>query len=155
MERAMGTYGDLVEITKRLQTEVAARLAQRPDLLQLDPTVNLVKIIDDEPSLRAIALIRPDHSIAAEAERPLPGPAGRDHPRAQPLGPAGATLRLTFAVSATVSDDLGRLKQSIDAARTFSRIRTALPDSYRTAYLILLGVAGLAAAGFGMWASSF
>jgi two-component system, NtrC family, nitrogen regulation sensor histidine kinase NtrY len=155
MERAMGTYGDLVEITKRLHGEIAARLALRPDLLQLDPTANLVKIIDDEPGLRAIALIRPDRSIAAEAERPLPGPAWRDHTLDQQLGTAGATLRLTFAVSATVSDDLGRLKQSIDAARTFSRIRTALPDSYRTAFLILLGVAGLAAAGFGMWASSF
>jgi hypothetical protein len=28
------------------------------------------------------------------------------------LGPAVATLRLAFAVSATVSEDLGRLKQS-------------------------------------------
>ncbi len=155
MEKAMGTYGDLVEITKRLHVEIAARLAQRPDYLQLDPTVNLVKTIEREPGLRAIALIRPDHTIAAEAERPLPGPGWRDHTMEQPLGTAGATLRLTFAVSAAVNDDLGQLKQSIDAARTLSQIRSALPDSYRTAYLILLGVAGLAAAGFGMWASSF
>ncbi|HEX3757254.1 MAG TPA: ATP-binding protein [Kofleriaceae bacterium] len=155
MERAMSTYGDLVETTKRLHGEIATRLAQRADFLQLDPTVNLVKIIDNEPGLRAIALIRPDHTIAAEAERPLPGPAWRDHMLEQPLGAAGATLRLTFAVSATVSDELGELKQSIDNARTFSRMRTVLTDSYRTAYLILLGVAGVAAAGFGMWASSF
>jgi nitrogen fixation/metabolism regulation signal transduction histidine kinase len=155
MDRAMGTYRDLVDLTKRLHTEIAARLALRPDFLALDPTVNLVKIIDDEPGLRAIVLIRPDRTIAAEAERPLPGPAWRDHTIDQPLGTAGATLRLTFSVSATVSDDLGRLQQSIDAARTISRSRTALSDSYRTAFLILVGVAGLAAAGFGMWASSF
>jgi two-component system nitrogen regulation sensor histidine kinase NtrY len=153
MVKAQGAYNDLVNMTKHLQGEIAARLALRPDFLQLDPTVNLVKIIDDEPDLRAIALIRPDHTIAAEAERPLPGPAWRDHTLEQPLGTAGATLRLTFAVSATVNDDLGRLQQSIDNARAFSRIRTALPDSYRTAFLILIGVAGLAAAGFGMWAS--
>jgi two-component system nitrogen regulation sensor histidine kinase NtrY len=155
MERAKATYGELVDITKRLHGEVAARLALRPDFLALDPTVNLVKIIDDEPGLRAIVLFRPDHTIAAEAQRPLPGPAWRDHSIDQPLGSEGAILRLTFEVSATVSDDLGKLKQSIDAARTISQSRTALSDSLRTAFLILVGVAGLAAAGFGMWASSF
>ena len=155
MERAIDTYRDLVEITKRLHDEIATRLAQRPDFLALDPTINLARIINDEPGLRAIALIRPDGTAAAEAERPLPGPAWRDKVVDHPLGAAGASLRLTFAVSATINEDLGRLKQSIDAARTFSQIRTALPDSYRTAFLVLIGVAGLAAAGFGMWASSF
>jgi len=155
MEKAIDTYRDLVELTKRLHGEIAERLAQRPDFLALDPTVNLAKVINDEPGLRAIALLRPDGSAAAEAERPLPGPAWRDKVVDQPLGNAGATLRLTFAVSATVNEDLRDLKASIDAARTFSQIRTALPDSYRTAFLVLLGVAGLAAAGFGIWASSF
>jgi len=98
MEKARGTYNDLVEVTKRLHGEIATRLALRPDFLALDPTVNLVKIIDSEPGLRAIALIRPDRTIAAEAERPLAGPAWRDHTLEQPLGAAGATLRLSFAV---------------------------------------------------------
>jgi len=155
MENAKATYLDLVELTKRLHTEIAGRLAQRPDFLALDPTVNLAKVITDEPGLRAIALLGPDGRVVAEAETPLPGPAWRDKVVEQPLGTDGATLRLTFAVSATVNDDLGHLKDSIDAARTFSQIRTALPDSYRTAFLALLGVAGLAAAGFGIWASSF
>jgi nitrogen fixation/metabolism regulation signal transduction histidine kinase len=112
-------------------------------------------VIDDEPGLRAIALVRPDGTVAAEASRPLPGPAWRDYHFEQPLGGAGATLRLTFTVSATVNEDMAELQKSIEAARTFQQIRTALPDSYRTAFLVLLGVAGLAAAGFGMWASSF
>src|SRR5262249_37926176 len=109
----------------------------------------------DEPGLRAIALVGPDGRVVASAETPLPGPAWRDKVVEQPLGTAGATLRLTFAVSATVNDDLRHLKASIDAARTFSQIRTALPDRYRPAFLVLLGGAGLAAAGFGIWASSF
>ncbi|TMQ17357.1 MAG: HAMP domain-containing protein [Deltaproteobacteria bacterium] len=155
MEKAIDTYRDMVDITKRLHDEIATRLAQRPDFLQLDPTVNLARIINDEPGLRAIALLRPDGSAAAEAERPSPGPQWRDKIVDHPLGTGGATLKLTFTVSATVNEDLGRLKQSIDAARTFSQIRTALPESYRTAFLVLLGVAGLAAAGFGMRASSF
>jgi two-component system, NtrC family, nitrogen regulation sensor histidine kinase NtrY len=155
MENAKRTYIELVEITKRLHSEIAERLAQRPDFLALDPTINLAKIINDEPGLRAIALIRPDGSAAAQADRPLPGPAWRDKVVDQPLGEGGAQLRLTFAVSATVNDDLKHLQDSIDAATTFSRIRTALPDSYRTAFLVLLGVAGLAATAFGIWASSF
>src|SRR4029079_1070708 len=53
------------------------------------------------------------------------------------------------------SEDMAGLQHSIDGARTFQQIRTALPDSYRTAFLVLLGVAGLAAAGAGIWASSF
>jgi two-component system nitrogen regulation sensor histidine kinase NtrY len=155
MEKAMDTYRDLVDTTKRLHDEIATRLALRPDFLQLDPTVNLAHIINDEPGLRAIALIRPDAGIAAEAEGPRPGPAWRDKVVEHPLGTGGATLRLTFVVSATVNDDLEHLRQSVESARTFSQIRNALPDSYRTAFLVLLGVAGLAAAGFGMWASSF
>ncbi|HEY6174917.1 MAG TPA: ATP-binding protein [Kofleriaceae bacterium] len=155
MEKAQDVYVELVELTKRLDLEIAGRLAQRSDLLALDPTVNLVRVIDDEPGLRAIALVRPDGTVAAEASRPLPGPAWRDYHFEQPLGGVGATLRLTFTVSATVNEDMAELQKSIEAARTFQQIRTALPDSYRTAFLVLLGVAGLAAAGFGMWASSF
>jgi two-component system, NtrC family, nitrogen regulation sensor histidine kinase NtrY len=155
MENAKRSYGDLVDLTKRLHSEIAERLVQRPDFLALDPTVNLAKVINNEPGLRAIALLRTDGSIAALADRPLPGPAWRDKVVEQPLGDDGAILRLTFIVSATINDDLKHLQDSIDAARTFSQIRTALPDSYRTAFLILLGVAGLAAAGFGIWASSF
>ena len=155
MERAQSVYRELVEVTKHLDGEIAGRLAQRTDLLALDPTINLVKIIDVEPGLRAIALVRPDASVAAEASRPLPGPGWRDYVVEQPLGGAGAILRLTFSVSGTINADLDRLQHAISAAQTFARIRTALPDSYRTAFLVLLGVAGVAAAGFGMWASSF
>src|SRR6185295_901761 len=49
MEKAIDTYRDLVELTKRLHGEIALRLAQRPDFLALDPTVNLAKVINDEP----------------------------------------------------------------------------------------------------------
>ncbi|MEO7734214.1 MAG: ATP-binding protein [Kofleriaceae bacterium] len=155
MEKSKHTYTDLVELTKRLHGEIAERLAQRADFLSLEPTVNLAKVINEEPGLRAIALLRPDGSAAAEADRPLPGPTWRDKVVDQPLGETGATLRLTFAVSATVNDELLQLQHAIDAATTFSRIRTALPDSYRTAFLVLLGVAALAAVGLGVWASSF
>jgi two-component system, NtrC family, nitrogen regulation sensor histidine kinase NtrY len=155
MNDAKRAYGDLIEITKRLHSEIATRLSQRPDFLALDPTINLAKIINDEPELRAIALLRPDGSAAAEADRPRASPAWRDKVVDQPLGDGVGTLRLTFTVSATVMDELKQLQDAIDAATTFAQIRTALPESYRTAFLVLLGVAGFVAAGFGIWASSF
>ena len=52
-------------------------------------------------------------------------------------------------------NEYSRLDATVRAARAFSQDSTALPDSYRSAFLVLLGVAGLAAAGFGFWASSF
>jgi nitrogen fixation/metabolism regulation signal transduction histidine kinase len=154
MENAKRPYQYLVEITKRLHSEIADRLVERSDILALEPTINLAKIINDEPELRVIALRRPDGTVAAEADRPAPGPDWRDHVLDRPLGDRGATLHLAFVVPAT-NEDLLHLQESIEAAKTFKQIRTALPDSYRTAFLVLLGVAGLAAAGFGIWASSF
>jgi nitrogen fixation/metabolism regulation signal transduction histidine kinase len=155
MQNARHAYIDLVDLTKRVHSEIADRLVQRPDFLALDPTTNLARVINDEAGLRAIALIRPDGNMAAGAEQPLPGPAWRDIVVERPLGAAGGMLRLTFMVSATINDDLRSLQEAINAATTFAKIRTALPDSYRTAFLVLLGAAGLAAAGFGILASSF
>ena len=155
MKKAIDTYGELVNLTKRFHSEISERLAQRRDFLSLDPTVNLAKVINEVPGLRAVALVRPDGSAAAEAERPLPGPGWRDKVVDQPLGDGGAVLRLTFLVSAPINEDLLHLSESIDKARTLSQLRTALPDSLRAAFLVLLGVTVLAAAGLGVWASSF
>jgi nitrogen fixation/metabolism regulation signal transduction histidine kinase len=155
MKNAQNAYSGLVETTKRLHGEIADRLALRADLVALDPTTNLTKIISDEPGLRAIALLGPQARTVAQAERPPSGPQWRDTVVDHALGAKVATLRLTFEVSATVNDELGNLQQTINTARTLATIRTALPDSYRTAFLVLLGVAGAVAAGFGILASSF
>jgi two-component system, NtrC family, nitrogen regulation sensor histidine kinase NtrY len=162
-EKSIRAYHDLVATTKELHKEISHRLAQRPDLIALDPAADLARIVTIEPGLRAIALIAPDGQIAAEAAdpgdahaRPPGAPAAwRDIVVEEPLGADGATLRLVFEVSATVNDDLQRLKQSIDSTRTFLQIKTALPSGFRTAFLVLIGIAGLVAAGFGVWASTF
>src|SRR5262249_30180387 len=82
-------------------------------------------------------------------------PEWRDTGVDQPIGESGAMLRLAFAVPGNVSDELKHLQDSINAAHTIAMARTALPDSYRTAFLVLLGASGLAAVGFGIWAASF
>ncbi|MDQ3371044.1 MAG: ATP-binding protein, partial [Myxococcota bacterium] len=106
------------------------------------------------PGLRRVAVLRPDGALIEDAQRAPTGPAWRDKVVDEPL-PGGGALRLTFEVSATINDDLQQLKQSIDATKTFLQIKSALPEGYRTAFLVLIGIAGLVAAAFGVWASTF
>ncbi|MBA3818941.1 MAG: HAMP domain-containing protein, partial [Deltaproteobacteria bacterium] len=106
------------------------------------------------PGLRRVAVLRPDGAVIEDAERAPTGPAWRDKVVDEPL-PGGGSLRLTFEVSATINDDLQQLKQSIDATKTFLQIKSALPEGYRTAFLVLIGIAGVVAAAFGVWASTF
>jgi nitrogen fixation/metabolism regulation signal transduction histidine kinase len=155
MERARDSFDPLVDYTKVLYSEIAKLLAQRPDILRLDSTLDLRKLIDDEPTLRAIALIRADDTIAASAEKPLSDPSRRDYEVIQPIDDNGARLKLTFAVLDTVNVVRADLQHAIGKAKSFEQLSTALPASYRMAFLVLLGAAGLAAAGLGIWASSF
>ncbi len=153
LEEAIDAYHDLVRTTKNLHGEIARRLATRPDFIDFAPG-ELAKVIQVEPGLRAIALVRGDGTIAAEVSRPIAGEVWRDKIVDVPLGAVGGTLRLTFEVSATINEDLQELKQSIDATRTFVQIRSALPDGYRLAFIALIFVAGVVAAGIGVLAST-
>jgi nitrogen fixation/metabolism regulation signal transduction histidine kinase len=153
MRKAIDVYRELFETTKRLHAEIADRLAKRADLLALDPKVNLDRVLDDEPGLYGVALRRADGQLVAEVERALPGPQWREKLIDQPLGKG--TLHLTFAVSNQLQPDLQELKAALDSTDRVSAIRTALPDSFRTGFLILMGIAVLAAAIIGVGASTF
>lgn len=159
LEKAIDAYHELVRTKKNLHHEVASRLAHRPDLLAAatggtDVHAELAKLVTTEPGLRAIAILRPDGTTITDASRAPAGAAWRDIEVYEPIGEAGENLRLTFEVSATINEDLQQLKQSIDATKTFLQIKSALPEGYRTAFLVLIGIAGLVAAGFGVWAST-
>jgi len=153
LEKSIDAYHELVRTTKNLHREIAQRLAQRSDFVAMAPATDLEQLVHHEPGLRAIALVRGDGTIAAEASRPLAGPSWRDVVVDEPLGPDG-TLRLTFQVSATINDDLQKLKESIDATKTFVRIKSALPEGYRLAFIVIIGIAALSAFAFGIWMST-
>jgi len=160
MERAKDAYKDLFQTTKQLHAELADRLSRQAELLALDPKVDLDKILDAEGAhearLHAIAVVRADGSTLAETGRPLPGPLWRDKMLDQPLGPSGAMLRLTFAVPATLQDDYQELERSIRAARITMQARsTELPHAMRAVFLLIIGVASLVAAGFGIVMSTY
>jgi nitrogen fixation/metabolism regulation signal transduction histidine kinase len=153
MDKALDVYRDLFVTTKNYQAEVAERLSHRPDLLALEPKAKLDDLLTD--TLRGVAVLRPDGSVVAEASRPPTGPQWRDKVLDQPLGTLGATLRLTFEVSSTLQDDYQQLKSEVDAARqVITQVRNALPEGYRTAFFVMMALAGLAAVAFGIVAST-
>ena len=159
LEKSMDAYHELVRTKKNLHHEVAGRLAAKPELIAAaaggtEPTAELQKLVNEEPGLRGIAVLHPDGTQIATASRPAAGERWRDIEVYEPIGPTGANLRLTFEVSATINEELQQLKHSIDTTKAFLQMKSALPAGYRTAFLVLIGIAGLAAAGFGLLAST-
>jgi nitrogen fixation/metabolism regulation signal transduction histidine kinase len=139
LEQVVRVYRDLVMTTKALESEVAQRIASRPDLLTPVPGVTLEKILDAEANLRAIAVLRPDGSTIAEATRPATPDEQRvlrDTVVDTPF-PAGGNLRLTFRVIDTVSE-LARLKDSLDLAKQFAAQRAGVPTGLRNTFIIFM-----------------
>ena len=152
MEKTLRSYRSLVDTTKRLHSEIATHLAEHPELIDNSATrAQLAKILVEEPDLRAIALVDAKGTEVARSDRTAPGAAWRDTQVDQPL-PHG-TLHLTFSVSSTLQDELGELSEALKTARKVAEIRTALPDSYRNAFLAVVGIAGVLAVILG-WAAS-
>jgi two-component system nitrogen regulation sensor histidine kinase NtrY len=158
MEKAEDAYRELFETTKRLHAEIADRLSRRTELVALDPKADLDKLLADESatqaSLRGIAMLGDDDKVIREAVRPLDEQAHlRDVVIDQPLPNHGA-LRLTFTVPVNLQHDYQELNAAIDKAKLIERVRTEeLPSSYRTAFLVVMGLAALAAAAIGVFAS--
>ena len=150
LEKASDAYHELFETTKQLHAEIADRLSKRRDLKDLTVALPVQKILDEEsrlePSLRGIRVVRPDGSTLVEASRPASGAGLRDKVVDQPLDDGGAMLRLTFEVSATLQAEMQQLKQSLDSARTIAGLRSRLPDSYRLGFILVVGIAAVAAA---------
>jgi nitrogen fixation/metabolism regulation signal transduction histidine kinase len=171
LQKSYGTYDVMINTTKRLHSEIAGRLAKRPDLLALDPELGGAQVLDvlgfdfagqlaallaepQQAGIASIAILHPDERVFAEASRPLAGPAWRGKVVDEPLGDNGAILRLTFEVSATVNEDLEALKAAIKSTQIFIDMsESALPGGYSTAFLVLMGIAALAAIGLGVWFS--
>ena len=154
LEKASDAYHDLFETTKRLHAEIADRLVKRRDLKDLTVPLPVQQILTEEsrvePSLRAIAILRPDGTTLAEASRPASGAGLRDKVVEQALGDGGAQIRLTFEVSATLQAEMQQLKQSLDNARTIAELRSRLPDSYRLGFILLVSLAAIGAAAGGI-----
>jgi len=152
LEPVTRVYRDLVLTMKELQLEVAQRIASRPGL-ETATKEELQNIVDSEAKLRAIAVLRPDGSVAAEAAKSLEeGPGWRDAVVDHRL-PSGVTLHLTFQVIDTQAE-MTKLQQSLERAKVVAGTRTSIPNALQTTFLVVMALAALAALGFGLFAGS-
>lgn len=153
VEQVIRVYRDLVLTTKAFEVEVAQRIGARPDVQSPAPGV-LAKFLESEASLRAIAVLRPDGSVVDEASRPTePDSAGLRDTVVDHQMPTGGRLRLTFRVIDT-EKQLDQLKLKLDAAKQYAQERTALGSGQQTAFIVVMLLTTLFAAGFGWLASS-
>jgi two-component system, NtrC family, nitrogen regulation sensor histidine kinase NtrY len=148
MEHALTAYRELFDTTKRLHSEIADRLARRPDFLAGKAEDDLQLLLEREPGLVRVSLLQPDGTATAEASRPLPGPTWREKVVEREL-PAGRVV-FAFAVRSSLQDEYQELSTALDGARRVAQIRSALPEGYRITFLVLISLAALAAAGLGV-----
>jgi nitrogen fixation/metabolism regulation signal transduction histidine kinase len=153
LDKAEGAYHELFETTKRLQAEIADRIGKKRELQVLDPKMDIAKVLAEEsrlePTLRALAVVGTDGKVVAEASRPTSGDGYRDKVVEQPMA-SGATLDLTFEVSATLQPEMQKLKETLDTGRDIAAFRTAsLPTGIRYAFIAILAAFVVVAAVIG------
>jgi nitrogen fixation/metabolism regulation signal transduction histidine kinase len=158
LDKAGGAYRELFETTKRLEAEIADRVAKKRELQTVAPAMDVARVLAEEsalePSLRAVAVVRPDTTIVAQASRPRRGDAFRDKVVEQPLATGDATLQLTFEVSATLQSELQDLKKAHDTAQDIAQLRAVeLPSGIRYTFLAFMA-AFVAVAGVVGWVMS-
>ncbi len=152
MEKALGTYRDLFEVTKRMHAEIGARLGTEPTLGDTATPAALDAVLDREPGLLELAVVAADGRVVAERTRAVPSDDWRIKAIEQPR-PGGGMLRLGFAVRAALQDDYLALKAADDQAIALAANRSALPASYKRAFLVLVGAAALVAVLIGVLAA--
>ncbi|MEO8548665.1 MAG: ATP-binding protein [Kofleriaceae bacterium] len=156
MAKSLDAYRDLFETTKRLHADIADRLSRRPQLIALDPKADLDAVLNEDVAvqshLRGLALLREDGSVVVELSHPLDAHQQarlRDKVVDQPLE-NGGSLRLTFAVSATLQDEYQHLNKMIEKLTYSTQIRNALPDGYRVTFLVTTALASIIVAFLGI-----
>jgi two-component system nitrogen regulation sensor histidine kinase NtrY len=150
LERALRTYRELIETKKQHLNEVARRLVADPRIAALDTTA-LEPTLAAEPDVTRLVILDRDGREVAKAERPAP-PGSETKSIKYPLA-AGGSLEVGVPVPSGLQQELNELSNSIDAARTVARNRTALSAGYVLAFLVIVGISALAAIGVGVFAA--
>jgi nitrogen fixation/metabolism regulation signal transduction histidine kinase len=151
MERALETYRQFFEVSKRLHAEVAARLAAHPQVVTGDASA-LPSLLESEAGVHRLRVEDAAGATVADAVSPLPDGDWRAIEFAHPR-PGGGRLRVEFAVPARLQDEYLDLKASLDEARSVAEIRSGLSTGYRQAFLLLMAAAVAIAVGFGLFAA--
>ena len=150
LERALRTYRELIETKKQHLAEVARRLALDPRIAALDPTA-LAPTLAAEPDVARLALLDRDGATVAKADKPPP-PGTEIKSIKFPLA-AGGSLEVGVPVPAGLQQELRELSDSLAAARTVAKNRSALSAGYVLAFVVIVGCSAVAAILVGVFAA--
>ena len=150
MERALAAYRELIETKKQYLTEVARRLVQEPAIARIDVAA-LEGVLRAEPEVASLALYDRDGRALGRADRPAA--AGVEVKTAKYPLAAGGSLEVGVPVAAGLQDEYRALAESLDAARTVARARSALSSSYSLTFVALVGACAIAAIVLGGFAA--
>jgi nitrogen fixation/metabolism regulation signal transduction histidine kinase len=160
LERAKHAYREAVSARKESFRQAAVAIARDPGLVSAcgAPSTAMAR---GESALRAILAAQPSlaraalhvaGAVVASAEGPRREEPTRELELTQPVGTA-CEVRLVFSTGAKLLEDFEALNAAVAEHRRIERIRQGLPQSYRVAFLALVGLVVFGTTGVAIWIS--
>ncbi len=146
--KAAPIYRELIATKKAYYRQTARRFAESREIGALvsgDMTggeASLDEILRQVPELYRIAVLGADGEVIIERVHSAPVGVGdryRAHPITSPIGTSGARLKMIFAADLALKQQLEDLGAQLDAFKHVDRMRSSLPEGYRTSYLVTVG----------------
>ncbi len=148
LSRAQNAYRQVIAAKKSEFQEVARRLAASDELAQRlrersedgwEPLAS--KLLAEHPELISVAIVNGQGVEMAKAEREPSLPKERVRKLAMPqaVGVGGAQLQLVFAADLQPVLELQAIGEALEASRRVDTVKSSLPESYRLAFLLLVG----------------
>lgn len=174
LQNAVSAYRELIETKRDLYyREAALRLAALPEIRQMaapDPVpdgdspaaaerkheqARLDELLAQTTELVRLEIRGPDGVSIAASQTPEPAGIRSANWRAflvtEPIAGTGATLELDFAADLDLLSEYAELNRALREAQHIDEIRSALPSSYRRAFLMLVGGVVLLVSITGIW----
>jgi two-component system, NtrC family, nitrogen regulation sensor histidine kinase NtrY len=166
LHKARSVYLELIASKRDLYyPQVALRLAALPEIVALaggdaDQHPLAVDAMLDEllaatRELAGITIRGPKGEVIASRQSLLPAAVRsvqwREIPVEAPIAGTGATLVLAFAADLELQMDYAQLNRALQDAQHIEEIRSALPSSYRMAFLLLVGGVVVVVSFTGIW----
>jgi two-component system nitrogen regulation sensor histidine kinase NtrY len=148
LSRAQNAYREVIAAKKSEFQEVARRLAATQDLdrrfrerTEDDWDVLAAKLLEEHGELISVAIVNGQGQELAKATREasLPKERVRELELPQAIGVGGAQLNLVFAADMQPVLELQALGEALEASRRVDTVKSSLPESYRLAFLLLVG----------------
>jgi two-component system, NtrC family, nitrogen regulation sensor histidine kinase NtrY len=159
--KAQAAYRDLVQARKQLYRETGGRIADRlraQSSLWADPAdlarlASGLRAAATHPDLARIAVLDASGGELAAGtgvNAPAPASGRRTLVVTEPL-PAERRLELTFVIRVEFLDDMNALGAALDRHDRLAAVRSSLPRSYRTGFLLVVGAVVVAVTAAGIF----